>query len=175
MQISNSEKQDSLKALFTIDMSLQSQDFHSEWQRCSLLANYISEYVAYQFTERGRAENIISTVANELLEAVTYLTPKESSMSISCSQFTDVIRFDMEFLVRSEALSAYMGFMKNYAEAGNGYLELLTGDTIPDEHFNQLGLTMLAHDFNIKIDTRLDDRINSVHSQVFIPIEEFLK
>ena len=174
MQISNSEKQESLKPLFTIDMSLQSQDFHSEWQRCSLLANYIAEYVAYQFTERGRAENIVSTVANELLEAVTYLTPKESSMSISCSQFTDVIRLDLEFPVRSEALGAYMEFMKNYTQAGNDYLELLTGDNIPEEHFNQLGLTMLAHDFNIKIDTHLDDSINSVHSQVFIPIEEFL-
>ena len=173
MQINNSGANESLKPLFTIEMSLQDQDFHSEWQRCSLLANYIAEYVAYQFKERGRAENLISTVANELLEAITYLTPGESSMSVSCSQLTDVIKLAVEFPIRSEVREAYMEFIQKYGEDDDRYLELLTGEIRPTEHFNQLGLAMLAHDFNVKIDTQLDDSSGRIHAQLFVPIEEF--
>jgi len=174
MQIMNSGAEESSKPLFTIEFALQNQDFHSEWTRCSLLANYMAEYVAYQFTERGRAENLISTVVNEILEAITYLTPGESSMSIRCSQLTDMIRLDMDFSVRSDVLEPYMEFMQKFDDIENRYLELLTGEVNLDVNFNQLGLVMLAHDFNVRIDSQLDDSKNSILSQIFVPVEELL-
>lgn len=174
MQLINSGADESLKPLFSIEMTLQSQDFHSEWQRCSMLANYIAEYMAYQFPERDRAENFISTVTNELLETIAYLTPGKSSLSIRCSQFTDTIKLDAEFSIRSGVVDPYMDFMQNYRKNGNHYLELLTGEVSAEENFNQLGLAMLAHDFNIEIDTHLDDSKSYIRTQVIVPVEEFL-
>jgi len=92
---------------FFIDFTLQSADFHTEWQRCSLLANYLAEYMAYQFPERGRAENLISMVANELLEAVTHLTPENSTLALECAQLPDQVQISAQFQVRAEFVGAF--------------------------------------------------------------------
>jgi hypothetical protein len=65
---------------FAIELTFPVHEFQQDWKQCSLLANYIAEYTAYQFDQQERAENIISTIANELLEAIVCLAPDESDL-----------------------------------------------------------------------------------------------
>jgi hypothetical protein len=174
MQIADTQADEVKDALFAIEMNIQDQDFHAEWQRCSMLANYIAAYVAYQFTQYGRAENLISTVANELFETITHLSPGESHLSIRCIQLPEKIRLDVDFSIRDEVVSAYTEFMEKLSTNESQYLRLLTSDLKPDENFNQLGLAMLVHDFNVDLRMNLDAEKRSVQTQVFIPTQEFV-
>ena len=174
MQITGGKADESQKPIFAIEMNFLEQDFQIEWQRCSMLANYIAAYVAYQFTQYGRAENLISTVVNELLEAITRLSPGQSPLRIRCYQLPDGIRLDIQFVVRGEHIAAYMDFMQTLDDSEHQYLGLLTSRIQAEKNFNQLGLAMLAHDFNVKFKTNLDDRSGGVQTQIFIPTQEFL-
>jgi len=173
MQIAEAGVDDVQKALFAIEMIFQDQDFHAEWPRCSMLANYIAAYVAYQFPQYGRAENLISTAVNELLESITYLSPGQSHLSLNCLQFSDLIRLDAKFPIREDVAFSYTQFMQKLSTSESQYLKLLTHEVKSNENFNQLGLAMLVHDFNIKFNTTLDEEGSSIQTQVFIPTKEF--
>ena len=157
---------------FNLDLTLQSDDFHTEWQRCSLVANYLAEYLAYQFPERGRAENLISMVTNELLEALTHLTPENSTVVIQCSQHPDQVEISAQFQMRPGFAEAFNQFLGAATHNEAHYLDLLAGEITPGENFNQLGLAMLTHDFNVEIQNRLEPESQSVHTQLLIPIQE---
>ena len=140
--------------LFTLEMTLQAQDFQTEWKRCSMLANYIAEYVAYQFSQRERAENLISIIANELLEAMVHLAPTGSGLSIRCMQLENGLRIDTEHLVRVEAFPFYVDLLRklNRSECEESfYYDLLTSEKRDQEQFNQFGLAMLSHDFGVRM------------------------
>lgn len=174
MHIAGDKADESQKPFFAIEMNFLEQDFQLEWQRCSMLANYIAAYVAYQYTQYGRAENLISTVVNELLEAITRLSPGQSPLRIRCFQLPDGIRLDTKFAVHNEIMPAYLEFMQSLDTDESQYLELLTNRIQTLQHFNQLGLAMLAYDFNVKFKTNMDDGSNHIQTQVFIPTQEFL-
>lgn len=168
-------EKDASLPLFAFELTLQARDFQTEWKRCNMLANYIAEYVAYQFAQQERAENLVSTITNELLEAVTRLAPAHSDLFIRCTQFEDELGLDAEHIIRAEAASPYLAFLEslNNGASDELYLELLTVKTRPIEYFNQLGLTMLIHDFGARLTASLDESAGRICTQVFIPIEEF--
>lgn len=168
-------EKDNALPLFAFELTLQARDFQTEWKRCNMLANYIAEYVAYQFAQQERAENLVSTITNELLETVTRLAPAHSDLFIRCTQFEDELGLDAKHIIRAEAASPYLVFLENL---GNGasdklYLELLTAEMRPAEYFNQLGLTMLAHDFGARLTASLDESTDHICTRVSIPTEEF--
>ncbi len=168
-------KLDKPLALFAFELTLQARDFQTEWKRCNMLANYIAEYVAYQFAQQERAENLVSTIANELLETVTRLTPEHSDLFIRCAQFEDGLELDAEHGIRAEVVLPYLAWLENLDNGVNDerYLELLTVETRPAEYFNQLGLTMLAHDFGARLTASLDESTGRIRTQISIPTEEF--
>ena len=174
MRISKPEK-DSPLPLFAFELTLQARDFQTEWKRCNMLANYIAEYVAYQFAQQERAENLVSTIANELLEAVTRLAPEHSYLFIRCVQFEDELGLDAKHVIRAEAVSPYLAFLENLSNGANDelYLELLTAKMRPAEYFNQLGLTMLTHDFGAHLTASLDEGTDRICTNISIPTEEF--
>jgi hypothetical protein len=168
------EKDTSLP-LFAFELTLQARDFQTEWKRCNMLANYIAEYVAYQFAQQERAENLVSTITNELLETVTRLAPAYSDLFIRCTQFEDELELDAKHIIRDEVASPYLAFLENL---GNGasdglYLELLTAEMRPTEYFNQLGLTMLTHDFGAHLTASLDKSTDRIWTRISISTEEF--
>ena len=160
--------------LFGFELTLQASDFQTEWKRCNMLANYLAEYVAYQFNQHERVENIISTIANELLEAVVRLAPADSALSIRCTQVEDGLQLDTEHLIRAEALASYQTFLDelNSTDLDQLYLDLLTTDAQPSEYFNQLGLVMIPHDFGVGLTSYQDENTDHICTRIFVPTQE---
>ncbi len=161
--------------LFSVEFTFPAQDFQTDWKQCSLLANYIAAYTAYQFQQQERAENIISTIANELLEAVVYLAPPHSDLSIQVAQQESGLQLRSSHLIRTELVAAYTTFLTNLAPgpADQSYLNLLITPKTPAHYFNQLGLMMVSHDFGAQL-TRLPlSSPERFCTQLFIPNKEF--
>ncbi len=161
--------------LFAIELTFPVHDFQSDWKQCSLLANYIAEYTAYQFEQQERAENIVSTITNELLEAVVYLAPAQSDLIIHLEQLTDGLQLKSSHLVRSDLIPPYIEFLKELEPgiADEPYLNLLTTAEKSEHYFNQLGLMMVSHDFGAHIARMPTMQPDRICTQLFISNEEF--
>lgn len=161
---------------FAIELLVQAQDIQDHWQRCNMLANYIAEYVAYQFPEREWAENLISTVINEFLESIASLSPRRADLTLRCTQSAGHLLIEIEHALRPQLAEPYLTFLSALAGAAidDLYFGLLTTAERPELSFNQFGLAMLVHDFQTRIAAQLDDVTGRVHIHVGIPTKEFL-
>jgi hypothetical protein len=159
---------------FAIELLVQAQDIQDRWQRCNMLANYIAEYVAYQFPEREWAENLISTVMNEFLEAVACLSPGRAELALRCTQNASNLLIEIEHSLRPDAIQPYLTFLSELSgkTIDNIYFGLLTAADRPQLSFNQFGLVMLVHDFHVRIAARLDDAAGQIRIQVGVPTRE---
>ena len=177
MQVSNLEKDQSLAQLFAFELTLLVGDLQAEWKRCNMLANYIAAYVAYQFIHQERAENIISTIANELLEAVVFLAPQHSHLYIRCRQFEQGLLLEAKHIICAETVGPYLTFLEglNSDSLDQQYVNLLTTESKPAEYFNQLGLLMLMHDFGTHLTTYRSNNSDEICTRLFIATQEFLK
>ena len=165
------------KPIFAFECSVQHQDLQVEWKRCNMLANYLAEYAAYQFPQRERAENLISTIANEILEAITRMAAGDNdsaAMLLRCSQYPGGLLLEVNHHLRAETATPYRVFLEEICQGKNDdlYLNLLTGDEIPAIPFNQFGLTMLIHDFGVQLSAHIDESGQIACTRVFIPTQE---
>jgi hypothetical protein len=153
-----------------IEFAVQIGDLHDNWRRVGLLANYLAEYVAYQFQQRERADNLISTITNEILEAVVSLAPYHTEMLLQCRLSDHGLTLDVKHYVKAGLSHSYIVFVENLDQDKDekAYLEMLTSDVKPELYFNQLGLTMLEHDFNVRLSLDVDEKQNNFCTHVNI-------
>jgi hypothetical protein len=153
-----------------LELTLQVDDLRSDWKRVSYLANYIAAYVAYDFPQRERAENLLSTIANEILEAVVHLAPQQTPLLLGCKLMENSLTLDVQHHVKSELRSSYMVFVENLGEGSDEgtYLHWLTSEVKPEEHFNQLGLMILGYDFDVRLSLQIEQETNQFYTHVAI-------
>ena len=160
---------------FAIKLTLPARNLLNDWKQCSMLANYIAEYVGYQFPQQERAENLISTITNEILESIVALAPEQTDLILSLQQFEDGLQFNADHGIRADASSPYVQFLNSLNQSGSEkrYFEMLTTEDRPEFYFNQLGLLMLTHDFGVSFSNCAQDKPNRICTQLFIANKEF--
>ena len=173
------EQEATKKPPFTFDLSFLIADFQQEWGRCNMAANYIAAYAAYQFPQRERVENLISTITNEFLETAVCLAPSHSDLQVRYTQEEDGLHLDITHDIRDETITPYLSLLGVLKGGGNNdalYLKLLTDDDEATNYFNQLGLTMITHDFGTQLTAHLnthdEQSSDRVQTQLFIPFKE---
>lgn len=159
-------------APLSFELHVQASDLQQEWKRCNMVANYVAEYVAYQFREREWAENLISTVTNEFLEAIAALSPADSDLAVRCRHGEGGLLIEIEHGLRPDVADQYLALLSELAGqvSDERFLSLLTADRPPLD-FNQLGLAMVAHDFQARIDASYDATARRARVQVNVPIQ----
>lgn len=159
---------------FAIQLAVRADDLQAGWRRCNLLANYIAEYTAYQFPEREWAENLISTVANEFLEAVVQLAPAGADLRITCRQYEGALLLELAHPLRPEIASAYHAFLAELCgpAVGDRYLAQLAESARPEAAFNQLGLLMVVNDFHARIGAQHAAAGGPITVRVYVPTRE---
>jgi hypothetical protein len=82
---------DQRKPMSLMTVSFYPLDIIVQWRRCGQTADYIANFLSYQFKESGRAMIILSTIINELLEnCVKFSCDKQMSSSFTAGFFGDV-------------------------------------------------------------------------------------
>lgn len=160
----------------TIDFVLNARDFQVEWSRCSLLANYIAKYMAYQFSRQEWAENMISTVTNDLLESVIKISRDQTNITIQCFQEGNDLILEVGHTIQADAQQSFEDFMELLCsqDIHELYFNLLTDSIRPVVLFNQVGLAMLVHDFKARIAARVDQDSGETYMQVCLPTKELV-
>lgn len=160
---------------FMIKLTLPAHNLLNDWKQCSMLANYIAEYVGYQYPQQERAENLISTITNELLEAITSLAPEHSDLTITLQQSAEGLQLDTNHHIHANLASPYLKFLNSLSQPGHEdqYLDMLTTEDTPELYFNQLGLLMLTHDFGATFTNCSTEQTDRVCTQLFIANKEF--
>lgn len=160
-----------------IEVTVQVDDLRSEWKRVSYLANYFAEYIAYDFPQRERAENLLSTIANEILEAVIHLAPQQTTLLLRCKHIGNALTLDVEHHVKAEVSPSYVLFVEKLGEDNDeqAYLQMLTSDVKPEQYFNQLGLMILEHDFDVRLSINVKQETNQYCTHVDVPDEVLSK
>lgn len=160
--------------LFLVTLSLPASDLQADWRRCNMTANYLAAYVAYQFAEREWAENLLSTVANEILEAVAHLSPPAEALDLRCLQRPDALLLEVDHAVRPELAPLYQGFLAELCsrDIAQLYFELLTAAQRPAAPFNQFGLAMVVHDFKAQVATVAHPGTGRLSLQIRLPNQE---
>jgi hypothetical protein len=150
-------------------LHLPANDLQQHWKRCNLLANYLAEYVAYQYSEREWAENLISTVTNELLEAISLLAPADTAVSLQCRHQQYTLLLELQHAIRHEIVPEYHAVLSELSQgiSDSTYIQQLTSER-PSPSFNQLGLLMVAHDYAVRITGRIQDATATL--QISIPL-----
>ncbi len=164
---------DTLPLHHDFEISIPVSDIQTEWARCSLLANYIGEYVAFEYPQREWVENLLSTISNELLETAVYLAPDTSELRLIVKSEDNSFVVTMTHLIKSTHVSHYQSFIS--ALSGNEkhtlYLSWLTNTDKEDLYFNQLGLCMLSNDFDVELQVQLD-LDQHIETRLQLPIKE---
>lgn len=165
---------DSLPLLFALNLDID--DFQHEWSRCNLLANYAGEYVAYQYTQRERAENLISTITNEFLEAVIAVAPSGSGLALRYQQIAGGLSIEAEHDVPAPIRTVYLDFLHalKFEESRQRYLDLLVAEEPVANQFNQLGLMMLMYDFGVRFITDFSSESGRMKIQLLTQIEALI-
>ncbi len=168
-------KQNNSETSFTIKLTLPARSLLNDWKQCSMLANYIAEYVGYQYPQQERAENLISTITNELLESIVALVPEQSNLIINLQQSDGGLQFSTDHDIRADVASSYINFLKSLNQTENEaeYFDMLTTEDMPDLYFNQLGLLMLTHDFGVRLSNTPQEQPNRICTHLFIADKEF--
>lgn len=143
-----------------LELTVSALDFVVHWRRCSITADWLGTFGAYDFEHRDVALAILSTVINELLEnAAKFASDKGAPIRLALRHYGDVIRIQtqnraQECHVRSlEALLALLD---------SGDPEVLFARQIeeaaPDT--SGIGLIILRKDYATRIAAR------------FVPLEQ---
>lgn len=162
-----------------LEVTVQIDDLHADWKRISHLANYFAEYIAYDFPQRERAENLLSTITNEILESVVHLAPAQTALRLHCAHLHDTLMLDVKHQVKDEMRPDYVLFVEKLG-IGDGevaYLQMLTADAKPEGYFNQLGLMMLEYDFDVQLSLNIEkeniEQKNKVQENIGLEINHF--
>jgi hypothetical protein len=161
---------ETLKLKFTTTISSLKED----WRRCNLLANYIADYASYNFAAKDKADNLISTIINEIIESIVKISEKNASISLTIRQFGPNILVD----VTSELESSKIDYYKDLIQRVNQD----NIETLYYEHFNhnpkssfeniEFGMIMLACDYHAQINATFQNNDPHVSTQIMVNSKE---
>ena len=170
------EYKESGKIDFKMKISFCADDFKKEWTRCNYTANYIAEYSAYNFDPGDKAENLISTVINELVERLALISEKKARLSVSLALEDDILIVDVENRISADKRDMYE---KTVARINNEnidklYMDNITANPVEEENEFEFGLVMLVNDYRCRIGSLIVDGGTAV-TRLIIDNEEVKK
>ncbi|EMK10919.1 MULTISPECIES: slr1658 superfamily regulator [Leptospira] len=154
---------DSLPSESEFTLKLRPMDLRVQWRRCSLTADYISNYCSYQEKLDPDTSNTISIIINELIEnAAKFSKDRKGEIFLDLKYYSEILKIEVKNLTDETS--------KNKLEKSISTL----GDRNSDEtYINKLkkgekndsgiGLLLLSKDFPV----RLGFLINEVSSATY--------
>jgi hypothetical protein len=150
------------------------RDFQLDWRRYNLVSNYFAEYSSYLFEQKDRAENLISTVLYELVEAMANYAQRNAHMVIKLVTLPQALLFELNTFSAPEKRESLEETIRliNKEDLNNSYFTLLAADK--SEEWNQIhfGLVLIAHDYNAQFALSTNSKNNVVTLRVGIKKEE---
>jgi hypothetical protein len=145
-------------AISGLELELRPLELVVHWRRCGLTADWLASYLAYDFdaAARATAQNVLSTVINELLEnAVKFSADKQAKIRIAVTHHGDFVRLETNNLA---AAPRALLLRETFEELGQGSLDALFARRIAESatpNAPGVGLLILKRDYAARQGVRL--------------------
>jgi hypothetical protein len=141
-----------------------------------LLAGYIAQYMAFQFPRQDWAENLVSTVANDLLETMVKIASDRSTIALHCFQEEDEILLDANLVIQPQAMGPFQDFAAIFSRQDihemSSDLSGEPGDAgMP---LKQFGLVLRMQDLLEKVPAKVDRETGIARIQVCLSTKELV-
>jgi hypothetical protein len=150
------------------------RDFQIDWRRYNLVSNYFAEYSSYLFEQKDKAENLISTVLYELIEAMANYAERNANILIKLVTMPQAMVFELSTFSapdKRESLEETIRLI-NQEDLNTTYFSLLAANK-PDQLQNiHFGLVLIAHDYNAKFALSINSKSNVITLRVAVTKEE---
>jgi hypothetical protein len=133
-------------------------DVIAHWRRCSIMADCLADYLSYNFENVAAAQNIISTVVNELLEnAIKFSSEKRDRATISVAHYGEVVRIttvNVSTPQRAETLAGLIEELKR-EDIDRLFVSHIERSAMSEHAKSGVGLLSVRKDYNARIGVRL--------------------
>jgi hypothetical protein len=170
----------SSRPLTRLVIELLPLDLVAQWSRCSLVADFLGEFLASGFdARRDVARNELSTVLNELIEnAVKFAFDKQELVSLLMINYGDTIRLEASNVcdVRhaTDLAEQIRRVLENDAE--ELFVEQVERTAAEDRLASRLGFITMRKDHGARLGVRITDDaregLRRVTIQVLLDTEE---
>ncbi|EMO76399.1 hypothetical protein LEP1GSC127_2166 [Leptospira kirschneri str. 200801925] len=90
---------DSLPSESEFTLKLRPMDLRVQWRRCSLTADYISNYCSYQEKLDPDTSNTISIIINELIEnAAKFSKDRKGEIFLDLKYYSEILKIEVKNL-----------------------------------------------------------------------------
>ena len=143
-------------------LELQPIDLSTFWKRCGLTANFAASFYSYCSSNSRQAENVISTIVNEMVEnAAKFSKARQANITIDMRHFASLIRIEVINYSTSSIRDQFEQYVSKLvsSEPEELYFKHLESKQEGDTH-SGLGLLMMMKDY----DTRFGFRFTNIEA-----------
>lgn len=154
----------------------------TDWQRCSLTANFFSGVQATKISKKSsKVSNLLSTVVNELLEnAIKYSVDKSKLANLGLSIKNRKLHFELDITCdKLDAIQLDRFYNTSYKreDTDNVIVDMLEKHADSDHISVALGLLTLKRDFNANLGLKIlrdatDSHLYNVSTLIIIDLNE---
>ncbi|MCA9715339.1 MAG: hypothetical protein H6713_11960 [Myxococcales bacterium] len=135
-------------------------DLVMQWRRCGMIADFLADFLAYNFEHKDTARNVISTVLNELLEnAVKFSPEKHRRASLALIYQGSTIRIQTRNTSNKKHVASLRRLVERLCseDADLLFLEQLEYSATEDQEASGLGIVTLKKDYFARIAVELSE------------------
>lgn len=154
---------DSLPSESEFTLKLRPMDLRVQWRRCSLTADYISNYCSYQEKLDPDTSNTISIIINELIEnAAKFSKDRKGEIFLDLKYYSEILKIEVKNLTDETSKNKLEKSISTLGDRNSDktYLNKLKKG---EKNDSGIGLLLLSKDFPV----RLGFLINEVSSATY--------
>ncbi len=165
------EKDNGKPALSELGLRFVPLDLIAHWRRCGITADFLAEFLAYNFLNQKTAMSVVSTLLNELLEnAVKFSADKHKRVNLTVCHYGDTITVETTNSADEKQAQHFDTLVQRLlsVDAETLFLNQIEHTAENDTDASGLGLISMKKDFNVEYgvkivpDTGSDDYVVSV-------------
>lgn len=154
-------------------MRLSPLDLVAHWGRCGMSADYMASYLAYDFENAAGAQNVISTVLNELVEnIVKFSSDKRIEVTASIVHYGEFVCITTENVTNATRATELALTMEQLVsqDLDELFSALVERTVATKEAVSKLGLLTLIKDYKAQLGVRIAPRPATDLSQVVVQV-----
>jgi hypothetical protein len=154
-------------------LTLSPLDVVAHWGRCGMSADFMASYLAYDFENAAGAQNVISTVLNELVEnIVKFSSDQRVAVTASLVHYGEFVCITTENVTNAARATELAFTMEQLVsqDLDELFSALVERNVATKEAISKLGLLTLIKDYNAQLAVRISPRPGSDLSNVLVQV-----
>lgn len=146
-------------------------DLIAHWRRTGITADFLANFLSYNFLDQKTAHSVVSTLLNELLEnAVKFSADKHKRIHLNICHFGDRMTVETMNSADEEQTRHFDGVIQKILsnDAEKLFLDQIQHTAENDTSASGLGLISMKKDFNAEYGVKIAPEKDSNHYEISV-------